>query len=244
MCDKDVADSMCCNWTPVGIEEEEVAEFVLKTQFRCSGSDAYLQWLDKVLRISDSEEFVFDARMEFRIFSNPAQMMDEIRNRNLEKKNSARIVAGFCWPWSPPNSDGTLVNDVRIGDFSMPWEKKDTFWKWATDDSGMEQVGTVYTAQGFEFDYIGVIFGNDLVYDPETERWRAVPEHSHDSQVKRKNPDLARHLQNVYRVLMSRAHKGVYVCFMDAESEKHFRNALPELGHSVPRHESGSAPLP
>ena len=47
----------------------------------------------------------------------------------------------------------------------MPWEKKDQFWKWATDGSGMEQVGTVYTAGGMEFDYIGVIFGNDLVYD-------------------------------------------------------------------------------
>jgi DUF2075 family protein len=47
-----------------------------------------------------------------------------------------------------------LINDVTIKDFQMPWEKKDQFWKWATDNTGMEQVGTVYTAQGFEFDYI------------------------------------------------------------------------------------------
>ena len=72
----------------------------------------------------------------------------------MKKNNSARIVAGFCWPWSEPNSDGSLVNDVCIGDFAMPWEKKDSFWKWATDDTGMEQVGTVHRAQGFEFDYI------------------------------------------------------------------------------------------
>jgi DUF2075 family protein len=212
-----------------GIKEEDIGEFELKTQFRCSGSDAYLQWLDRVLGISDAENASFDARMQFKIFSNPSDMMTEIRNRNREKKNSARIVAGFCWPWSKPNSDGTLVNDVRIGDFAMPWEKKDTFWKWATDDSGMEQVGTVYTAQGFEFDYIGVIFGNDLIYDSEKQHWRSVSENSNDTQVKRKNPHLARHLQNVYRVLMSRAHRGVYVHFMDKETENHFRNALPEL---------------
>lgn len=212
-----------------GVKDADIAEFELKTQFRCSGSDAYLQWLDNVLGITDSENVSFDARMQFKIFANPAEMMNEIRKRNLEKKNSARIVAGFCWPWSPPNHDGSLVNDVRIGEFAMPWEKKDTFWKWATDDSGMEQVGTVYTAQGFEFDYIGVIFGNDLIYDNENKQWRAVPQNSHDTQVKRNNPDLARHLQNVYRVLMSRAHRGVYVHFMDKETEAHFRGAWLDL---------------
>ena len=115
-----------------GIGIDGIAEFTLKTQFRCSGSDAYLQWLDKTLGITDSEEVSFDARMQFQIFSDPSVMMQAIRQRNIEKKNSARIVAGFCWPWSEANSDGTLVSDVRIGEFAMPWEKKDTFWKWAT----------------------------------------------------------------------------------------------------------------
>ena len=46
-----------------GIDEADIAEFELKTQFRCSGSDAYLQWLDKTLGITDSESTSFDARM-------------------------------------------------------------------------------------------------------------------------------------------------------------------------------------
>ncbi len=173
--------------TRFGVKSENWAEFELKTQFRCSGSDAYLQWLDKVLSITDSENLAFDVRMQFKIFSTPSEMMEEIRQRNAEKRNSARIVAGFCWPWSDPNPDGSLVNDVRIGDFAMPWEKKDTFWKWATSRN------------------------------------------SHDTQVKRNNPDLARHLQNVYRVLISRAHRGVYVHFMNPETEQRFRSALPQL---------------
>ena len=83
----------------------------------------------------------------------------------------------------------------------------------------MEQVGTVYTAQGFEFDYIGVIFGPDLVRDSTSNEWQSVPTKSHDTQVKRKNANLTQHLKNVYRVLMSRAHRGVYVHFMDKETE-------------------------
>lgn len=211
------------------IRGSNVAEFELKTQFRCSGSDAYLQWIDHVLDIRDTEITEFDAKMPFRIFDNPTKMMNEIRSRNKEKPNSARIVAGFCWPWSKPNPDGSLVDDVKIGNFAMPWEKKDQFWKWATDDSGMEQVGTVYTAQGFEFDYIAVIFGHDLVYDQGLRSWKAVPQNSYDKAATRGNEALTKHLKNTYRVLLSRAHKGVYVYFMEKGTENYFRSHLPEM---------------
>jgi DUF2075 family protein len=212
-----------------GIKSENIAEFELQTQFRCSGSDAYLQWLDHILEVRDTEITEFDSKMPLRIFDDPQEMYHEIQKRNLESNNKSRIVAGFCWPWSNPNADGTLVNDVKIGDFEMPWEKKNQFWKWAIDKSGMDQVGTVYTAQGMEFDYIGVIFGNDLVYDWTSNKWRAVPENSFDSQIKRNNPELLNHLKNVYRVLLSRAHKGVYIYFVDKETEKYFKSHLPEL---------------
>jgi DUF2075 family protein len=211
-----------------GINESEIAEFELKTQFRCSGSDVYLDWIDNVLGIRKVKKPHFDKKMEFRIFETPQEMMEEIRKRNKEKKNSARITAGFCWPWSDPNPDGTLVKDVKIGDFEMPWENKKEFWKFATDDSGMEQVGTVYTVQGFDFDYIGVIFGNDLVYDYKQQKWQAIPEHSYDTMVKRNNPDLTKHLLNTYRILLTRGMKGVYIYFMDKDTEKYFREKLDE----------------
>ncbi len=214
--------------TRYNISEKDVVEFELQTQFRCSGSDVYLKWLDHVLGIQKMETLDFDSKMQFRIFDNPTAMMKQIRKHNIEKINSARIVAGYCWPWSRPNADGSLVNDVKIGSFEMSWEPNDAtrFWKWATDNSGMEQVGTVYTSQGMEFDYIAVIFGNDLVYDPATQSWKAVPQNSYDSQAKAKNPELVRHLKNVYRVLMSRAHKGVYVYFVDKNTEKYFKRML------------------
>lgn len=212
-----------------GLEEPEIVEFELRTQFRCSGSDAYLQWLDSVLEIRDADFTEFDARMQFRIFDNPKEMMNEVRLRNIESKDSARIVAGFCWPWSFPNLDGTLVNDVKIGNFEMPWENKRRYWQWPLSDEGMEQVGSIYTIQGMERDYIAVIFGNDLIYDQKEKRWIAKPENSYDTEVIRNNPNLTNNLKNVYRVLLSRAHKGVYVYFTDKDTEKYFRNHLPEI---------------
>jgi DUF2075 family protein len=144
--------------------------------------------------------------------------------KNREKENSARIVAGFCWEWSEPNPDGSLVKDVQIGDFKMPWEKKDEFWKWATYSSGMDQVGTVYTAQGFEFDYIGVILAMTLfgVMSKVGLVSLRIPSISKLHQKSK----LTEHFKHVYRVLMSRAHKGVYLYFMDKETEKFVRSKI------------------
>ena len=205
----------------------------LKTQFRCGGSGNYLEKIEIILQIQEEGtdmETDEENKMEFRIVNSPHELKSLIDGKNKEKKNSARLTAGFCWRWSKPNRDGSLVNDVKIGDFEMPWENKDEFWKWATEDSGMEQIGTVYTSQGFEFDYIGVIFGRDLVWDKNTNSWHAKPENSYDNMVKRRNDEFAQHLKNVYRVLLSRAHKGVFVYFMDNDTGEYFKNKAKDLG--------------
>lgn len=211
-----------------GVKDSEIFEFELKTQFRCSGSDSYLQWLENTLDIRESETDLLsrNTMMEFIIFKSPNELYNAIKEKNEEKANCARIVAGFCWPWSEPNTDGSLVNDVKIGDFGMPWENKKEFWKWATDESGMEQVGTVYTSQGFEFDYTGIIFGKDLIYNSIKNEWEAHPENSYDKAAKNGNERFVEHLKNVYRVLMSRAHKGCYVYFMDKDTEKFFESRI------------------
>jgi uncharacterized protein len=214
-----------------GTKEQNIHEYELTTQFRCNGSDAYIQWLDNVLQITPNDKNRLEKadNYEFKIFDSPHDLKKAIIEKNKVKENSSRIVAGFCWPWSEPLKDGSLVNDVKIGDFEMPWEDKRNFWKWATDKSGMGQVGTVYTSQGFEFDYIGVIIGPDLTYNPNTETFKAHKDISHDSMVTRNNNKLDNHLKNVYRVLMSRGMKGCYVYFMDKDTEKYFRSHLPEI---------------
>ena len=105
----------------------------------------------------------------------------------LAEGRSARISAGYCWPWSDPGPDGRLVSDVRVGDWARPWNVKgdravDTAPPsalWATMNGGFDQVGCVYTAQGFEYDWSGVIIGPDLVVrhgrtvDPQTQQFLA-----------------------------------------------------------------------
>ena len=91
---------------------------------------------------------------------------------------------------------------------------------WASDPNGINQVGCVYTSQGFEFDYVGVIFGRDLVYDAD---WRGNQKVSQDSVVKKApEEEFVNLVKQIYRVLLTRGMKGCYVYFEDAGTKDLF----------------------
>jgi len=216
--------------------DADLFDFELKTQFRCSGSDAYLSWLDNTLGIRDTANPYLTEKepMEFKIFDSPHSLYEAIKEKNAQMANSARLVAGFCWPWSDALPDGTLKKDVVIGDFAMTWEAKNDSRKlapgipkaalWAYDPDGVEQVGSIYTIQGFEFDYVGVIFGLDLRFNLATKTWEGHPESSSDGVVKRSKDRFADLVKQTYRVLMTRGMKGCYVYFMDKATSDYFRS--------------------
>ncbi len=227
--------------TPALIEEAalrrgiKAMKFNLNAQFRCSGSDAYIDWLDHVFGLGGRNDTSWFTEKDygFKIVSSPDELEQAILARAAQG-NTARLVAGFCWPWSDPLSDGSLVADVTIGDWARPWNRKrvgspapkyDPYTIWATRPEGLDQVGCIYSAQGFEFDYCGVIFGNDLVWDETISAWRGINSNSHDTVVKRSH-DFTRLMQHTYRVLMSRGMKGTYVYFLDGATRRHFEEAL------------------
>ncbi|MBN1940568.1 MAG: DUF2075 domain-containing protein [Candidatus Diapherotrites archaeon] len=219
----------------------EIFEFELQTQFRCSGSDGYLNWVDNTLGVRETAntQLTKGEKMEFKIFDSPKALYAAIKQKNLEKQNSARLVAGFCWPWSDPRPDGSLVDDVVIGDFKMPWEGK-TGKKlakgipeaplWAFDPNGVNQIGCIYTIQGFEFEYVGVIFAKDLTYDLAAKKWVGKRENSSDPKLKREKDEekFLNYVKSIYRVLLTRGMKGCYVHFMDKNTEAFFKSKLQQ----------------
>jgi hypothetical protein len=116
-------------------------------------------------------EWAGDEHFDVEVVDSPYELEAYLASK-LEAGYSARMAAGYCWPWSDPRPDGTLVADVRIGDWAKPWNLKGdraiggapASALWATDPAGFGQVGCIYTAQGFEYDYAGVILGPDLVW--------------------------------------------------------------------------------
>jgi uncharacterized protein len=214
-----------------------VWEYELEAQFRCNGSDAFVNWINNSLSITRTANVIWDRQEEFdfQIFDDPLSLENAIRAK-AAAGHTARVTAGFCWKWSLPDEYGLLKEDVVIGDYRRPWDAKPEARKlapgipkaslWAYDPNGINQIGCVYTAQGFEFDYVGVIFGKDLVFDPKDGKWRGIPQNSSDSVVKRSKDQFTELVKNTYRVLLSRGMKGCYVYFMDDDTRNFFRSRM------------------
>lgn len=217
----------------------EVVEFELESQFRCAGSDGFVNWVNNTLGVKRTANAIWtpdDEDFDFQILPTPQALEDAIREKNAEGF-SARMTAGFCWPWSKKlQPGGFLEEDVVIGDYRRPWNAQHNATRlapgipkaylWAYDEGGIDQVGCVYTAQGFEFDYVGVIFGLDLTYDLDRQEWVGDKSQSHDTVVKRSKDQFVDLVKNTYRVLLTRGMKGCYVHFMDKDTERFVKSRI------------------
>ena len=214
----------------------EVFESELSSQFRCDGSDGYLQWLDHQLQIRNTaagetnpSEFGFD----FKVFDSPDELRSEIEKKN-KINNKARLVAGYCWDWVS-KKDPALVDIALEGyDFSMKWNLTSDGSLWIVAEDSINEVGCIHTCQGLEVDYIGVLLGPDLIIrngevvtNPDA---RAKTDYSIRGwkTMMKKDPNTTRDLtdriiKNTYRTLMTRGMKGCYIWSADEETRDWFR---------------------
>jgi DUF2075 family protein len=213
----------------------KVFEYQLEVQFRCFGSDAFVNWVDNTLGIRRTANVIWERKEEFdfKIMNSPEELEEAIRAQ-VAQGFTGRVTAGYCWHWSKPDQEGNLKEDVVIGPYRRAWDARPEAKKlapgipratlWADDPNGIDQIGCVYNAQGFEFDYVGVIFGPDLRYNFDSQGWEGHREDSHDPTVKSSKSRFIDLVKNTYRVLLSRGMKGCYVYFMDKETERFFRS--------------------
>lgn len=215
----------------------DVMRVELDAQFRCGGSKLYVDWVERLLGLQPGGAGAWggDDGFEVRVAESPREMEFALE-AHLAKGYSARIAAGFCWPWSEPRPDDTLVNDVVIGDWARPWNLKSERsiggWPasslWATEPAGFGQVGCIYTAQGFEYDYAGVIIGPDLVW--RGDRWVADRSATKDPALQRRNQltdqEFDALVRNVYKVLLTRGMRGVFMYSTDSETQEKLRELV------------------
>ena len=218
-------------------EKAQVTEMELVSQFRCNGSDGYLAWLDHTLEIRDTANFdMEDIDYDIRILDSPAKMQELIIERNRTSHNRARILAGYCWNWKKEGVNDPSVHDIIIGDFEISWNLKNTT-TFAIDEDSIHEAGCIHTSQGLEFDYVGVIIGDDMRYENGvvvtdfTKRARTDQSLKGIKKLYKENPELAKKeadeiIKNTYRTLMTRGMKGCYVYCTDQRLAAYLKKCL------------------
>ena len=209
----------------------------LEGQFRCGGSSLFDQWVLRLLGLVDEppirwSELVAGTRDEYVVHAAPtAEELEQWLLRRSEMSGgSARISAGYCWEWNPPERiEGKveLAVDIDVNGWHRPWNTPSgedvpgapPTSLWASDPRGFDQVGCVYTAQGFEYDWAGVIFGEDLVVRNGT--WRGQQDSTKDPSLKPTSERFFdRLVRNTYKVLLTRGMQGVCAHAKDPETNE------------------------
>ena len=218
----------------------EVEVVRLYDQLRCGGSVWYDTWVARLLGLGRNPEppiawsklaGPLDQGIALAAVDSPTALEGWVLNQRATHGGVARLAAGYCWRWSDPVGEGEqrrLVDDVKIGSLERPWNAKSEkravpgvpeSHYWATDSRGFDQVGCIYTAQGFEYDWSGVIFGPDLVR--RDGMWVPRRSESKDPAVKRAaDLHFAALIKNTYKVLLTRGMRGTAVFSTDPETQE------------------------
>lgn len=196
-----------------GVKVYEGEDLNLVSQFRCNGSDGYLNFLDNLLGIRTTANMTFDYDYDIRLFSSPTRMREALREKN-NINNKSRMIAGYCYEWITENNPEGDDYDIVLEDgFKAKWNFSNSLF--AIDPHSFDQVGCIHTTQGLEFDYCGIIIGRDLRY----ENGKVITDQAKEALSDRssgirscRDKELADKLiRNTYKTLMSRGQKGCFI---------------------------------
>ena len=217
----------------------------LTSQFRCNGSDGYVACLDDVLEINETGNFDgFEFDFDFKVFDSPNEMRQAIKEKN-QINNKSRLVAGYCYEWITKKKENYNKFDIEFPehDFKMKWNLSNSS-TWAIDKESVNECGCIHTCQGLEFDYVGVIIGQDLRFENGkiiTDFFkRAKTDKSLNGVKKLYKEDKEKALKvsdelikNTYRILMTRGLKGCYVWCEDKALSYYFKERINSFSRQV-----------
>lgn len=200
----------------------------LKSQFRVKGGNAYVEYIDSLLQNKLTKDTPkFNAKeYEFTLFDSLENMIEKIKLRDSEN-GLCRLIAGYSWEWIS-NKDKNAF-DIEIGDVKLKWNN--TANDWINSEGSINEVGCIHTTQGYDLNYSGIIFGNEISFDSKTQEIIIKEEHYFDKNGKQsiKDPEeLKSFILNIYKTIMLRGIKGTYVYVCDPLLKEYFESFIPK----------------
>lgn len=203
----------------------------LKSQFRSRGGNDYVNYVDNLLKCNHTNHGVtFNSKeYELILFDSIEDMVSEIKSRDFENGLS-RLVAGYSWPWMTNKKDSKQDYDIEIEGTRLKWNS--TNIDWVNSENSREEVGCIHTTQGYDLNYTGVIFGNEITYDKTTQQIKILKENYYDVNGKQSITDpeeLKDFILNIYKTIMLRGIRGTYVYVCDKNLREYFSQFISKF---------------
>lgn len=231
---------------------------VLDQQMRiASGPETWL-WLRRLIDDGLVTPIPEDEDYEIRVFKDPAQMHAAIKQKaSTAEQGLSRLLATYDWDFvAKREAPGGGKWQVEINDFRLPWNLQVDYSRsekgrvrglsWAEQPATVDEVGSIYTIQGFDLNYAGVIIGPSVkfvdgrvVCDREgSSNPQAVQRRSFSDGTK---VDVSNELlRNQLNVLLTRGVHGLYIYACDPA----LQDALLDAQSGGVAAQQGRAPFP
>lgn len=208
----------------------------LQKQLRMHAPAALVHWINQFTDGKIQPLPVFDqTKYDFRIFDDAEAMRQLIVKQN-QRVGLARILATSGYP---STLDGGK-HYIEEGNFRLPWDQYNfTATPWAELPTSIGEVGSIYTCQGFDLNYAGIIIGPIFYQDPETgklavdlskytdvEAFKRRSDLTNPAEIKRLKLTMVR---NALNVILKRGVMGTYIYAHDPR----LRQTLMALAHAT-----------
>ena len=212
--------------TPGDIRDEDIQNlktirYSLTNQLRVLAGNDYLKFIDDVLAVRPT--FKPDFReYELQYFENLNEMVQAIKKKDKEH-GLARLVAGYAWTWKTKKQDSQDY-DIELDGLKLKWNSANI--DWVNSENAINEVGCIHTVQGYDLNYVGVIIGPELGYDPKSKKLVVYPNKYKDFNGKRslQSPEeLESYIINIYKTLLTRGIKGTYIHAVDKNLAAHLK---------------------
>lgn len=206
-----------------------VDEFNLTTQLRVKGGADYIKYVGELLSGKAKKKDIKD--YDLQMFNDLGQMLDQIKEMD-KQFGLCRNVAGYSWKWKTKGK--TYIEcvheklfDIKIKDISLIWNTTDK--DWVNSKNALEEIGCIHTIQGYDLNYTGIIFGNEISYDDANKKIIFNKDNYFDINGKKgidNEKELHDYIINIYKVMMTRGILGTYIYVCDEKLRKYLSNLL------------------
>ncbi len=196
----------------------------LQSQFRCAGGKDYIRYIKAVLSDNPPEAGKTFPNYELKMFDDVDEMIEAIKEKNKEY-GLCRTVAGYSWKWISKNNKE--LYDINIKGHKYRWNTVSR--DWVNSPGSIDEIGCIHTIQGYDLNYAGVIFGNEIRFDNVRKEIYAEKSSYFDMQGKtalNREEDLKEYILNIYKTLMTRGIKGTYVYVCNDELREYLKNYI------------------
>ena len=205
----------------------------LYSQFRSKGGNGYVKFVDDLLdqKITDAKYKYSSKNYDVLLFDNFKDFVSELSSKNTQHQLS-RFVAGYGWQWISKNDKSKY--DIVIDGLRFQWNHDNI--EFILKDVNAEQIGCIHTTQGYDLNYVGLIFGPEIILNPQTNQIEILQENYYDTNGQNTITDinvLKQYIINIYKTIMLRGILGCYLYVSDENLRNYFKKHIYSFNENI-----------